>query len=162
MWNGDLLDREVLLPNESYRLSDLRYQEIDLVAIDSLGREYILNGVDLQSTDEISIDNGSERRREGTLRELGWVAIRNVTSVPLQYLYMSPADADSWDDSEQLFKNDMLLLPNETEHVYIDTDEYGTVVFDILAEDSAGNQYIRWDVNIQLMNVIDLRIQDIR
>ncbi|AFG38029.1 hypothetical protein Spiaf_1978 [Spirochaeta africana DSM 8902] len=163
-WQHDVLGAEVLLPGEVAPLPHWPAEagRLAVKAIDAQGREFLRSGISYDSWQQVRLTEQQVVSGAPGRRELGWFSVYNAAHVPLLYLHVSPVGADRWLDGEQLLPPTRPLLPNERQQVYIDTDEYGTTRYDILAEDGIGNRYVRWDVNIQLQSEVEIRIQDIR
>ena len=162
VWNHDLLHGDVLLPDESMRVRLPEQRAYRIRAVDSRNRELDGGLLEPARTHTVVFTEDLLVISDQPERGLGWFTIHNYTSVPLQYVYVSPVYADHWTDGKQLLNTDEVLLPYDSMALYIDTEKYQTMVFDMLVEDSAGNRYIHWNVNIQLNPEVPFRIQDIR
>lgn len=79
----------------------------------------------------------------------GYVDITNGTNVPMETLFVSHSDAETWE--ENLLPGDV-LAPGET--IRVDLEGYPDSRFDIRAEDQDGLIYTLWQVDTAVEDVI--------
>lgn len=78
-----------------------------------------------------------------------YVDITNRTGYTLYYMYVSPADSQSWE--EDVLGNDV-LVDGETQRVTI--TGYNSSIFDIRVVDEDNDSYTFWKVDVSTQDVV--------
>lgn len=78
-----------------------------------------------------------------------YVDVTNRTGYTLYYMYVSPADSQSWE--EDVLGNDV-LVDGETQRVTISGDN--SPIFDIRVVDEDSDSYTFWKVDVSTQDVV--------
>ncbi|UXZ53301.1 hypothetical protein LOS15_10660 [Halomonas sp. 7T] len=78
-----------------------------------------------------------------------YVDVTNRTGYTLYYMYVSPADSQSWE--EDVLGNDV-LVDGETQRVTI--TGYNSPIFDIRVVDEDSDSYTFWKVDVSTQDVV--------
>ncbi|WP_404473518.1 hypothetical protein LG301_03600 [Vreelandella venusta] len=78
-----------------------------------------------------------------------YVDITNRTGYTLYYMYVSPADSQSWE--EDVLGNDV-LVDGDTQRVTI--TGYSSPIFDIRVVDEDNDSYTFWEVDVSTQDVV--------
>ncbi len=80
---------------------------------------------------------------------LYYVDVTNNTGYTIYYLYVSPKSSDNWEED---VLGDDVLLNGSTQRVTL--RGYSSPIFDVKLEDSEGNTYTWWGVDVSEYNIV--------
>lgn len=169
-WGEDWLGEEILADGGilSFDLSGRGWEglcEFDIKAMDEEDDTYIQWGLNLCDRSKVILTMDDyvvpeEEVSSGPETDCGApqdVTIVNGTGYEIWYVYVSPADADSWgkdrlgDDVVPAGDSFLVCLPGYDE----------TCIFDIRVEDSEGDSYIKLDVDLCALESLEFTLEDL-
>lgn len=139
-WEENLLPDTVLAQGETIRVDLEGYSDsrFDIRAQDMEGHSYTLWEVDVSLRDVVL----NNENLDSSLFS-GYVDVTNRSGLDIVHLYISHQDSDSWEED---VLNSRVLEQGET--IRVDINGYPTSVFDIHAEDRAGESYTVWNLDV--------------
>lgn len=73
------------------------------------------------------------------------VRISNDTGVDLHQIFVSHEETDDWEDD--ILDSDEILAAGENFELTL--EDYDSPVFDVMGVDENGNQYIKYEINVE-------------
>lgn len=164
-WGEDLLGRSVLSDGGVLRVR-LRSEatRYDVRAVDANDNEYIVWGWSPNGGRRVLLTTEAfvgSRTNAASTAALSWLTIVNDTNYDVAEIHIAPADAASWSDGEQVLAEGEMLHFGEDYRIDVDTDRYGTYVYDIMLVDVDGDRYVKWDINLELITQIVYTLDDL-
>lgn len=164
-WGEDLLGRSVLSDGGVLRVR-LRSEatRYDVRAVDANDNEYIVWGWSPNGGRRVLLTTEAfvgSRPNAASTAALSWLTIVNDTNYDVAEIHIAPADAASWTDGEQVLAEGEMLHFGEDYRIDVDTDRYGTYVYDIMLVDVDGDRYVKWDINLELITQIVYTLDDL-
>lgn len=168
-WGEDLLGHTVL-PDGGVARVRLRSQaaQYDVRAVDANDNEYIVWGFSpdsarrvLLTTEAFVGSRAAAASEAGSLDAISWLTIVNDTNYDIAEVHVAPASASGWDEGEQLLAGGELIHFGEDYRIDIDTERYGTYVYDVMLVDVDGDRYVKWDVNLELTTEVVYTLDDL-
>ena len=168
-WGEDLLGRSVL-PHEGALRVRLRSvaASYDVRAVDANDNEYIVwrwtpndGGRVVLTTDAFVGSRANVASAAASASALSWITIVNDTGYDVSQVHIAPADAARWDEGEQILEGDELLHFGEDYRIDLDTERYGTYVYDIMLVDVDGDRYVKRAINLELTTQVVYTLDDL-
>lgn len=78
----------------------------------------------------------------------GYINVENETGYDIHYLYISPANADDWE--EDVLEEDIL---ENGEEIKVTVEGYKSSIFDVKAVDEDGDSYTFWDIDVATTDI---------
>lgn len=162
-WGQDILGSTVFADNSEFRARLQSSASFDVRAVDSNGNEYIIWGWRPRPGGRLEIRRdafvGSERSDN---EAVAWLSIVNDTNYALERIIAIPASSGDWSSGQTFLDGRQAIENGEKYQIDIDVDRFGTYIFDVMAIDEDGDEYIKWDVNLEITVEIVYTLDDIR
>jgi hypothetical protein len=162
-WGEDLLGNTVLPDGGTFRARLRRAAAIDIRAVDSNDNEYIVWNWNTSRAPRVVIRQEAFVGVDGASGSaaLAWLNIRNETRYTIVQILAVPAGRDDWDSGESLLDNWDAIHDGEEYRVEIDVDASGSMIYDIMLIDEDGDQYIKRDVNLEIVGELICTLDDL-
>ncbi|MBU8913714.1 MAG: hypothetical protein KOO61_06785 [Spirochaetales bacterium] len=163
-WGEDLLGDTVLPDGASFQARLRRADAFDIRAVDSNDNEYIVWNWNAARTPRVVIrqDVFVGVNTASSASALAWLNIRNETNYTIVQIVAVPASTGDWDSGESLLQSWETIHDGEDYRVEIDLDASDTFIYDIMLIDEDGDQYFKWDVNLEIVGEIIYTLDDLR
>ena len=137
----------------------------DIYAVDEAGGEYALWNVTARV--DLPMEITDAHREDPAVHgavdpDLGYLLVHNQTGYALHHVYSSPSYAASWSEGEHLLSDDRIIDPGERFLAWFDVARWGTMVFDLAAEDEDGDIYVLRRINLRNEYEITINLNHIR
>ncbi|MFW5777449.1 MAG: hypothetical protein ACOCZB_09215 [Spirochaetota bacterium] len=168
-WGEDLLGRSVL-PHEGVLRVRLRSgaARYDVRAVDANDNEYIIwrwapdDGGRLVLTNEAFVGSRANvASAAASASALSWITLVNDTGYDVAQVHVAPAGAAGWDEGEQILEAGEIFHFGEDYRIDLDTERYGTYVYDMMLVDVDGDRYVKRDINLELTTEVVYTLDDL-
>ncbi len=155
----------ILQPGTGVEVMVRQGEAYDIYAVDKLGREYSIRNAYAGRWNPIEINESyrEEAQPDGAVDpDLGYLVVNNHTGYALHHLYSSPSYAASWAEGEHLLPEAQIIDAGERFFARFDVTRWGTMVFDLVAEDEDGDFYVLRRINLRNEYEITINLNHIR